>query len=280
VHRVVVYYQTQYNNGNYVSPTPLISLVTHLIIAAFHLNNDKTVTVNNVAPDDSSLTQMWIDVARMQGSGVKVMCMLGGASDGSYKDLSDNFNDYYAPLSSCITKYRLDGIDLDVEVSTETYDNIVKLIKQLRSDFGKDFIITLAPVASALSGGRNLSGFNYTTLEANYGYDIDWYNAQFYSTYGSMKDTTDYDNIVTKCPLDPSRLVAGTLSNSSNGSGWVELDTVKSTMRQLTKTYGNSFGGIAAWEYYNSKPDTDEPWTWAALMKVAMVNWKEVLAAG
>jgi chitinase len=179
-----------------------------------------------------------------------------------------------------LPRYRLDGIDLDVEVSSETADEIEKLIKQLRSDFGKDFIITLAPVASALSGGANISGFSYTALEANCGNDIDWYNAQFYSGFGSMKNTTDYDNIITNFPLDPSRLVAGTLSNSSNGSGWVELDTIKSTMRQLLKKYGDSFGGIGAWEYYDSQPDTDEPWTWAAVMKLAMVNWKEVLAAG
>jgi hypothetical protein len=104
--RVVVYYQTQYNGGKYISPTPLISVATHLIIAAFHLNDGspKTVTVNDVTPDDSSLTQMWIDVARMQGSGVKVMCMLGGASDGSFQHLDNDFNDFYAPLKLCITK--------------------------------------------------------------------------------------------------------------------------------------------------------------------------------
>lgn len=179
-------------------------------------------------------------------------------------------------------RYRLDGIDLDVEVSSETIAEIQKLITQLRSDFGKDFIITLAPVASALSpnDGRNISGFSYTTLEANCGTDINWYNAQFYSGFGSMADTTDYDNIITGLPLDPSRLVAGTLSNKLNGSGWVELDTIKSTIRQLMQKYGDSFGGIGAWEYYNAQPDTDEPWTWAAVMKLAMINWKEVLAAG
>lgn len=179
-----------------------------------------------------------------------------------------------------MSRYRLDGIDLDVEYSSETAAEIEQLIKQLRSDFGRDFIITLTPVASALSGGGNISGFSYTDVEANCGDDIDWYNAQFYSTYGSMQYTTDYDNIITKFPLDPSRLVALTLSNSANGYGWVELDTIKSTMRQLLQKYGDSFGGVGAWEYYNSQPDTGEPWSWAALMKLTMVNWKEVLAAG
>ena len=53
--RVVVYYQTQYHNKNYVSPTPLIPVATHLIVAAFHLNKDKTIHLNNVPLDDPSL---------------------------------------------------------------------------------------------------------------------------------------------------------------------------------------------------------------------------------
>jgi hypothetical protein len=282
VHRVVAYYQTQTDGNNkFISPTPLISLATHLIVAAFHINDDKTVTLNNNAPDSSCYNQLWIDVARMQGSGVKVMAMLGGASDGSFQHLTDNFNDYYPPLKSCLQNYRLDGIDLDVETSKEKIDDIVKLVQQLRADFGKDFIITLTPVASAMINGAsssNISGFSYSTLETDCGDDIDWYNVQFYSNMGSMKNTTDYTKIVTGFPLDPSRLVAITLTN--NGTGWVELDTVKATVRQLLQMYGHSFGGVAGWEYYNSQPDTAEPWSWAALMKVAMVNWKEVLAAG
>jgi hypothetical protein len=102
-HRVVVYYQTQYDNNKYISPTPLISLATHLILGAFHINDDKSIHLNNVSPDDSSLTQLWVDIARMQGSGVKVIGMLGGWADGSFQHLSGSkFNDYYAGLKSCI----------------------------------------------------------------------------------------------------------------------------------------------------------------------------------
>ncbi|EDR05811.1 glycoside hydrolase family 18 protein [Laccaria bicolor S238N-H82] len=287
LNRVVAYYQTQYNNNKYCSPTPLTPVVTHLIIAAFHLFADKDGTMlihlNDVSPEDSSFTQMWTDVAQMQKSGVKVMGMLGGAGTGSYESLSKDFADYYHLLSTCITNHGLDGFDLDIE-ETDSLDNVVKLIQQLRSDFGEDFIITLAPVASALKGGEDpFSGINYSDLEKNYGDAIDWYNAQFYSGYGSMKDTTDYDAIVTGCPLDPSRLVAIILTNKDNGTGWVELDTVKSTVRKLLqqysgRKYAGRFGGIAGWEYFNSEPDLNEPWTWATVMKVAMVNWKEVLA--
>ena len=103
-HRVVVYYQTQYDNRKFVSPAPLTSLATHLIIAAFHLSSDKTIRLNNISPEDPTYNQMWKDVEQMQGDGVKVMAMLGGADKGSYRNLSSGFNDYYNLLSSCIKK--------------------------------------------------------------------------------------------------------------------------------------------------------------------------------
>ena len=186
-------------------------------------------------------------------------------------------------MIALLSSYGLDGIDLDIE-ETDSLNNIVTLLQALRSDFGEDFIITLAPVASALAGGQDpFSGITYSDLEKNYGDTIDWYNAQFYSGFGSMKDTTDYNAIITGCPLDPSKLVAVILTNKDNGNGWVELDTVKSTVRQLLQQYsgrkygGRKFGGIGGWEYFNSEPDLDEPWTWATVMKVAMLNWKEVV---
>lgn len=180
-------------------------------------------------------------------------------------------------ISVLVSSYRLDGIDIDVEEPQKLSD-IAKLIQRLRTDFGEDFIITLAPVASALMGGNDsFSGFNYSELEKNYGDEIDWYNAQFYSGFGTMEYTTDYTAIVTDCPLEPSRLVAITLTNPGNGSGFVNLDKVKKTVRQLLKKYGHLFGGVAGWEYHNSLPDQDEPWSWAAVMKLVMVNWKEVV---
>ena len=108
---------------------------------------------------------------------------------------------------------------MSVSVDADKLDNIVTPIQRLRTDFGKDFIITLAPVARALKGGANISDFDYQTLEQNYGDEIGWYNAQFYSGYGSMSDPKDYNDIVMNCPLDPSRLVAITLSNEVNGRG-------------------------------------------------------------
>jgi Gpi18-like mannosyltransferase len=101
VHRIVIYYYTQFESSTkkYISPTPLISLATHLIIEELKFNDDKKIFLNNTSLDDSSLTKMWIDIARMQGSGVGVIGALG---PGSFKTLTSNFEDYYKALSLCI----------------------------------------------------------------------------------------------------------------------------------------------------------------------------------
>jgi hypothetical protein len=173
-----------------------------------------------------------------------------------------------------LNSHNLDGFDLDVE-EDEEYDDIVKLIKQLRKDFGADFIITLAPVASALwPDGSNISGFDYSTLEEDHGEEIGWYNAQFYSGFARL-DSTDQYNAIIANGFPPGKVVAGSLTNP--GSDDDTFDEVTSTVKKLVKKYENRFGGVAAWEYLNSQPKPDEPWRWAETMKRAMTDWKEVL---
>ena len=72
--------------------------------------------------------------------------------------------------------------------------------------------------------------------------------------------------------LHPSRLVAITLTNSSNGGGYVRPEYVASSVQELSAKFGNNFGGVAAWEYFNSNPNRSEPWRWAELMKRSMAR--------
>lgn len=252
--RVAVYYQTQYDRslapnsdfGHYVSPLPLISLITHLIVAAFHINIHlpTTIALNDNSPDDAFFSQMWLDVATMQSQGVKVTGMLGGAAAGTYDALTpEYFDTYYPQLAHYIAKYNLDGMDLDVEQSVPI-DDIVHLINKLKEDFGDDFIITLAPVASAMTEGGNLSGFDYVELEKRVGHKISFYNVQFYSGFGDLSTDEQYIEIVN-FGWDPTKLVATTLTNPDNGGGWVPPDEVVSTIENLMAEYGTKFGGVA-----------------------------------
>ncbi|KAJ6491835.1 endo-beta-N-acetylglucosaminidase [Mycena vitilis] len=278
-HRVAVYYQTQYDSsmasnspfGHYVSPLPLLTLITHIFVAAFHINSDKTVHLNDDPPEAPKFTQMWQDLGQMQTQGVKVLGMLGGAAAGTYSLLtSANFDTYYPILSNYISEFHLDGMDLDVEQSTDI-SVIENLITQLKADFGADFIITLAPVATAMTEGSNLSGFDYVTLDKAFGAQIEWYNVQFYSGFGTLFPDTQYINIVN-FGFDPNRVVASVLTSPANGGGYISIDEVVNSAQALSAKYGFNFGGINGWEYFNSLPNATQPWLWAQTIQGAMAN--------
>ncbi|KAJ7935149.1 endo-beta-N-acetylglucosaminidase, partial [Mycena leptocephala] len=276
-HRVAVYYQTQYDSsmasnspfGHYVSPLPLLTLVTHIFLAAFHINSDKSVHLNDDPPEAPKFTQMWTDLGQMQGQGVKVIGMLGGAAAGTYSLLTPgNFDTYYPILANYISEFHLDGMDLDVEQST-SLSVIENLITNLKADFGADFIITLAPVATAMTEGFSLSGFDYVALDKAMGSQIGWYNVQFYSGFGTLFPDTQYINIIN-FGWDPNRVVASVLTSPADGRGYISTDEVVSSAQALSAKYGFNFGGINGFEYFNSLPDVTQPWIWVQDMKNAM----------
>ncbi|MFE9768694.1 discoidin domain-containing protein [Streptomyces sp. NPDC005808] len=271
--RVVVYYQTQYSNGSYVSPLGLTNNntgVTDLLIGAFHLNSDLSVHLNDNPPGNAMFNQMWTDVAAMQAKGVHAIGMVGGAAQGTFQRLDTDFATYYPLLKNVVSTYHLDGLDLDVE-EYMSLAGVERLIDQLHADFGAGFIVTLAPVATALSGGGNLSGFSYDQLYRDRASSIAWFNAQFYCGWGSLSSTSGYDAIINRGVIPADRVVAGTLTNPANcGSGYVDPSVLNSTLATLTAKYP-SFGGVSGWEYFNSLPGgTSAPWQWAASVSAAM----------
>ena len=186
--RIIIYHQTHYTReGDYISVLPLLTEatsvipVTHIIIAAFHLNDPPgNITLNDDPPDSPRSIPLWDEILVLQDTGVKILGMLGGAAQGRFRRLDGFdilFEEYYIPLRDMIRKLGLDGLDLDVEEEM-SLGGIIRLIDRLKDDFGKDFLITLAPVATALCGERHLSGFDYEALEVMRGDRIAWYNTQ------------------------------------------------------------------------------------------------------
>ncbi|KAJ2553604.1 hypothetical protein EV175_002888, partial [Coemansia sp. RSA 1933] len=259
--RLVIYYQTHHDSsGKHISILPLIQpgiSVTHVIIAAIHINEEPSnITLNNDAPDHPQFQPLWTELRVLQASGIKVMGMLGGAAKGSYLRLDgsdEQFESYYIPLRDLIRQKALDGLDLDVEEKM-SLQGVVRLIDRLRSDFGKTFIITLAPVAKAmLDPAKNLSGFDYTVLESVRGNDIAWYNTQFYCGWGDLSNTLMYDLMVQK-GWNPGKLVIGVLTNPENATGFVSWELLSPVLETL-KRQNPTFGGIMGWEYFNSLPE-------------------------
>ena len=271
-HRVVAYYQTQYvtaadGTQQYVSPLPLKGIATDIDLAALHLNADGSVHLNDDPPSAAKFRPMWADLAKLQHSGIRVEMMLGGAGVGSFANLHADFGKFYPLLRDTLRKYHLNGIDIDIEESFSLADT-EHLIRQLRQDFGAHFVIAMAPVASDLSGESNFSGgFDYATLDQQIGSKISWYNAQFYCGWGNLRSTADYNSVVDH-GFSPARVVAGTVTNPANCTGYVDPTTLQQTISALSTQYAD-FGGVAGWEYFNSL-GPDGPQSWYAAAKSAM----------
>ncbi|KAF3216975.1 hypothetical protein TWF191_008879 [Orbilia oligospora] len=247
--RIVCYHQTHYHNGKFVSILPLLAPecgVTHIIIAAIHLNAlPADVTLNDDPYNAPKHEPLWQEYGP-----------------------TDRFEAFYGPLKEMIEYAKLDGLDLDVEEQM-SLPGVIRLIDRLKQDFGRDFIITLAPVATGLQLFRpHLSGFSYFELEKAFGRYISWYNTQFYCGWGSMNSIADYEKILM-CGWDPKKIVVGVVTNPGNGAGWVPDDVLCDTLSEMRDRDPDNFGGVMGWEYFNSMTTSNPeegPWSWSRLM--------------
>ncbi|KAI6461008.1 hypothetical protein MCOR17_006495 [Pyricularia oryzae] len=274
--RLAIYFQTTHSSatGRPISMLPLVTekgiALTHLYVCTLHVNYDGEIHLNDFPPGHARFATLWREAAVLRRSGVRVMAMVGGAAEGSFSrrtldapDGDPNFEKYYGQLRDVLRDFGLQGLDVDVE-QPMSLRGAVRLVRRLREDFGPDFVLTQAPVGTALSRGGtpNLSGFSYRDLDQAVGGSIEFYNAQFYNGFGDMATTAAYDSVVA-AGWDPRRIVAGQITTPANGQQFVPFDQLRRTMDELRARYGE-IGGIMGWEYFNGKPGGEsEPWEWA-----------------
>ncbi|KAJ9116012.1 hypothetical protein QFC24_006853 [Naganishia onofrii] len=285
--KLIAYHQTYHQDGKLQSILPLIEddepIVTHVIFAALHINvtmqdeimhtgHDKDspappprtkrclhLTLNDHDPDSAYYDEVWTEKACLQSVGVKTMLLLGGAAHGtiseldytpgSYESNQQRFEIAYGLVRDLLIRKDFDGIDLDVE-EPMTQSGAERLIRRLRQDFPKTFLITMSPMAPGLQGGRELSMLDYSSLEASCGHLIDWYHVQFYNGWGSAGDAWGYSKL-TETAFEPSRLVLAILSSPAHGNGFVDIGGIARTV-QMIRTGHPSFAGVACWEYFAS----------------------------
>ncbi|KJY01838.1 hypothetical protein TI39_contig278g00052 [Zymoseptoria brevis] len=266
--RSVMYVQTfRTTSGGQFSLLPLVNqstAVTHVYLAAFHINSAPgDINLNDNPPSDAIYSTVWQEVAQLQARGVKVMMMLGGAAPGCYPRLCSGTNgavnnDFYAPLLAIIKKYKIQGLDLDIEERVPLSCPL-NLLRRLNSDLGPSFILTMAPVASDLQPYElGLGGFSYSALDRQAtssakpnGKLVNWFNAQFYNGWGDASSSAGYNKIIQN-GYSPSRVTIGLLANRNDGgSGHFSAGAYQRTLNTLRSTYSN-FGSAAGWEYWNA----------------------------
>ncbi|KAI0841381.1 glycoside hydrolase [Hypoxylon sp. FL0890] len=241
---------------------------TDVIYGTWTIWANKTMTINkdgnNINPNLPSNSWAWAEMRTVQKAVVSVlMGMRGGFSN--FNNVS-TFDTYYGILRDTLRKYNFDGVDFDIEDYIDgnehaiKLDPVVKLIQRLRKDFGQDFIITLAPVSTALAGGQNLSRFSYEQLEERCGEDISWYNVQFYFQDQELASTDSVDAVINN-GWKPERIVIGMMS-TPDYDPFVSLPVVAKTLHKLNAKYP-AIRGIDGWDYYDQKPGGyPNPWEW------------------
>ncbi|CAG8975954.1 hypothetical protein HYALB_00007085, partial [Hymenoscyphus albidus] len=276
--RLVMYVQTfQTPSKEPLSLLPLLeheTKVTHVILASLHLHDvPGEIRLNDHKLSDPHWNQLWLEKTVLQHNGIKVMALLGGAAGGTYKRLNGSeasFYAFYNPLLRLLKEYDFDGIDLDIEEDVDI-STPIRLMTALRRDLGPDFIITMAPLASALSdkAGQNLSGFSYFDLDifaTMPGSDeklVSWYNGLF---YGGFARGPPFFESVVRAGWDPNRVVTIVLDCAEDGqpNGFVHIETLQETIKSL-RVIHPSLGGVGGWEYHDagmSDWDEYEPWKW------------------
>ena len=184
-YKTLFYYQTFSSFHSLINLKLVTKNDIYVYISSVHfgiIDNKPYIGINNTSIDNQG--SLWDDAIKAHENNINIMLMLGGAG-GAYTALFSNFELYYNLLYELLNERRyIKGIDLDIEESI-TLDNVKLLIRRLKQDFGKDFIITMAPVASSMMYDMpGMGNFIYKDLhnsaEGDY---IDWYNVQSYEEY-------------------------------------------------------------------------------------------------
>lgn len=274
-----IIYQAHCRDGNFEGLLRLLgSGVTHVNIATINLNSSGRITLNDAAFDDPKNQRLWDEVDTLQQSGIKVVGMLGGARQGFFTALdgdAEGFEAHYARLNNMLFLTELDGLDFHVEEAM-SMAGMIRLIDRLRTDFGRQFLITLTPVAPALLGEQNLSGFDYQALEKAFGVHIDWYNTKFYhgSNYVGTRD--DYNRIIHR-GWPARKIVVGLVPISDIRSGWTPEKWLRFTLSTLMKFFPD-IGGILGWDVFDPTMHNElpgQPWKWVPMMKKFLINNRE-----
>ena len=258
--RVIYYYQTFIGLEKMMSHPEDIDVI---IVSSIHfgLNSDATpyIHLNDNPPSSNKFKNLWEQLDFFYNHNTKIILMIGGAG-GAFRTLFSNFDVYYKLLQQTIKNYSfIGGVELDIEEEVLMSD-VKSLIRQIKGDFGSNFILTMAPVLYSMStNNRGLGNFVYKDLyNSAEGKLINWFNVQSYGTF-----TKEAYNGIINNGYPPEKIVLGMLWSDFDRDNFNNaLETIKS----IKKMYPN-MAGIDIWEYYKSPPSNDDPSIWSKKIK-------------
>ena len=262
--RIIYYYQTFIGLDKLIAQRPIP--ITHLHLSSIHFNyiDEKYIIhLNDYIPDSPIFDQVWQQTFQLSKLGIKIVLMIGGAG-GGFQQLFRSYDKYFPLLINLIhTHSWISGIDLDIEEEVNI-DDVRKMIRDIYYQFGKDFIISMAPIQTSLSSDiPGMGGFIYKNLYSSYeGSLIHYFNTQAYFNFDIK---TLEDIIKNGYPAD--KIVLGTLSGQFSNN----FNKFLGIIGKCQRNYPN-WGGVFNWEYYSSPPSSDDPSKWANLIYKLLSN--------
>ena len=264
--KIILYYQTL------VDLTPLLNLrpipITHIHLSSIHFgtnqDNSPYIHLNDHPPSDPIFSSVWDQLKTASDLGIKIILMVGGAGH-AFQTLFSDFDTYYPLLKDTINQYpQIKGIDLDIEEYVDI-NNVIKLISILDNDFDQDFIISLAPIQSAIEKNNpGMGGFIYWQLyNSSIGKRINYFNGQFYLDFS----VNSYSQVI-KNGYPSSKINMGVLYSQFNSQNFSQFLQI---IKDCKKKYPY-FGGVFIWEYFKSPPDNNKPYIWADNVYKTLTN--------
>ena len=258
--RICYYYQT-FNGLDKLIENP--SVVDTIIVSSIHFGNNKDGTpyihMNDLEPSNKAFDIVWNQTKLLSDKYNKEILLMMGGAGGAYGELFKNYDVYYPMLVNTIKTHNwIKGVDLDIEEPV-SISGVQKLIRDIHSDFGDSFTITMAPLASSLMSDQGgMGGFIYKDLfTSEEGKFITRFNVQ---AYGSYNYETFESMVNNGYPAD--KLVLGMLSGQFNKDAFA---TALIEIRKIVNIYGN-IGGVFDWEYFDAPPNPNDPSEWAKYM--------------
>ena len=267
--RIILYYQTLIDLSSLIEQVKNNpKLVTHITLASIHFgynnvngNQQPYIHLNDNDPSNSKFNKVYDQLKQLKQYGIKVNLLIGGAGT-AFNQLFSNYSVFYKLLKDTINKLNfIDGFNLDIEEEV-TIDQMVMLIKDLKTDFPNKSII-FAPLGSSLASDEpGMGGFVYKNLVTSLPntIKIDYFNTQCYGEYSLEL----YEQMLAN-GYKQDEIVMGMLTGQ-------DLDSILAEIKKIKQKYPE-FGGVAIWEYFNAPPEApDKPYEWCFKIYNSLYN--------
>ncbi len=288
-HAMIGYWHN-FDNGSGFIPLRNVSTKWDVINVSFaEPTNGATGGTIGFTPYNTTPAQFQSDIAYLHSLGKKVLISIGGANGTVQLNSTGARDNFVNSMKSIITTYGFDGMDIDFEgqslilnagdtnptaPTTAVIVNTIAAIRSIRSSYGANFILTMAPETFFVQLGYGFYGGTCSGCDRRAGAflpviygtrDIlSWLQVQDYNsgpitgldnTYHTMGGADFHvamlDMLLTGFPvagtgttfpaLRADQVVLGIPATVNAGNGYVAPATVQQALNYIIK--GQSFGG-------------------------------------